>query len=126
MPFISSIRGSFGPQSKGRRNGIKSMISSTGSTVTTVGSYRVHTFTTVGSATFSNDNFGALDVEILMVGGGGGAQSYSGGGGAGATNNGTGGVGTANTGGGGGGAGGSGGIGSAGGSGIVILRVNYL
>lgn len=52
----------------------------TGGTVTTHGSYRVHSFTTVGNTNFVVSAAGT--VSVLVVGGGGGGGSYGGGGGA--------------------------------------------
>ena len=51
----------------------------TGGTVTTSGGYRIHTFTTVGTATLTVESGGS--VEALVVaggGGGGGGPQYSG------------------------------------------------
>ena len=52
----------------------------TGGTITTHGSYRVHSFTTVGDTDFVVSTSGT--VSALVVGGGGGGGSYGGGGGA--------------------------------------------
>jgi len=52
-----------------------------GGTVTSVGGYNIHTFTTVGATTFTMNYPGT--VEILLVGGGGGGAGIGGGGGAG-------------------------------------------
>lgn len=49
-----------------------------GGTETTSGGNRIHTFTTVGSATLSCSGIG--DAQILVVAGGGGGGSYGGGG----------------------------------------------
>jgi hypothetical protein len=82
MPFISSVRGSFGPQSKSKRNINQNMLDSiSGGSITTAGGYRIHTYTTPGAATFVNSP--GVSVEILMVAGGGGGGSIGGGGGAG-------------------------------------------
>jgi hypothetical protein len=53
----------------------------TGGTVTTVGGYRIHTFTTVGATSFTMTYPGT--VEVMLVGGGGGGAGIGGGGGAG-------------------------------------------
>ena len=53
----------------------------TGGTVTTVGGYRIHTFTTVGATAFTMTYPGT--VEVMLVGGGGGGAGIGGGGGAG-------------------------------------------
>ena len=68
--------------------GSKSARASGGISTTTVGPYTVHAFTTTGANTFTPATTGFID--ILLVGGGGGAGGYpnvslNGGGGAGAT-----------------------------------------
>jgi hypothetical protein len=74
MPFISSIRGSFGPQSKSKRNGSKFMIA--GGDVTTAGGYRIHTFTTVGNNILGTAEFGfPVTLEAFVYGAGGAAGS---------------------------------------------------
>ncbi len=82
MPFISSVRGSYGAQG---RFGRKKLLgaTSTGGTITTSGAYRIHTFQrALNGTSFTPDGEGV--VEYLVVGGGaGGAQQHSGGGGAG-------------------------------------------
>jgi hypothetical protein len=82
MPFINSVRGTYGAQSS-TKNKIQALggTDSTGGTITTAGGYRIHTFTAVGTSTFTASGSG--NVEILMVGGGGAAGYYAGGGGAG-------------------------------------------
>lgn len=83
MPFVSSVRGSFGPQARLRRNYNQGMLNRiTGGTVTTAGGYRIHTFTS-GSTSFDTSQFGELTPEILLVGGGGSGGTIGGGGGAG-------------------------------------------
>jgi len=81
MPFVNSVRGSYGAQGLRRPQTGRMGIGSTGGTITTAGGYRIHTFTAVGTSTFIPDDGG--NVEILMVGGGGAGGSYSGGGGGG-------------------------------------------
>jgi hypothetical protein len=93
MPFVSSVRGSFGlnklPVPKFIPTTANSAI--TGGTITTAGGYRIHSFTTVGANTFSvtpnesrNGTIFTFPLEILVVGGGGSAGTrHSGGGGAG-------------------------------------------
>lgn len=54
---------------------------STGGSVTTAGGYRIHTFTTVGTATFNATYTGRA--EVLVLAGGGGGGPIGGGGGAG-------------------------------------------
>ena len=102
MPFVSSVRGTFGPTSENRgvskgaalseflRQDPNSSAAPTGGTITTAGGYRIHTFTanawnsTLSSA-FNTTNYGqTLDVEVLVVAGGaGGGAQVGGGGGAG-------------------------------------------
>ena len=72
---------------------IISFISASGGTITTSGSYKIHTFTTTGSNNFTIHTTGSSPyntVELLVVAGGGGgggnqinADYYAGGGGAG-------------------------------------------
>ena len=98
MPFVSSIRGTFGPTSENRGVGSSSPFAEllrqdpnsqglpTGGTISTAGGYRIHTFTSTGAATFGLGALSNLDVEYLVVAGGGGAgnnPSIGGGGGAG-------------------------------------------
>jgi hypothetical protein len=66
-----------------RMPGLGRIFSATGgNTVTILGNYKVHMFTTSG--TFQVDNATSqTNIEMLLVGGGGAAGSYSGGGGAG-------------------------------------------
>jgi len=52
-----------------------------GDTVQDIGGYRIHTFTTVGTSTFTPATAG--NVEVLVVGGGGGGGGNDGGGGSG-------------------------------------------
>lgn len=111
MPFVSSVRGNFGLQKKPFPiSDGKISASSTGGTITTAGGYRIHTFTSVGSSTFTavvsefaggngsirsngvvNTGAGGTNVyaEYLLVGGGGGAQSLGGGAGGGGLTTGT-------------------------------------
>ncbi len=55
----------------------------TGGTITPSGSYRIHTFTTVGTSTFTTNKLITAQVLVVAGGGGGGGQSIGGGGGAG-------------------------------------------
>jgi hypothetical protein len=82
MPFISSVRGSFGPQARLTKNFNAQMRAAvTGGTVTTSGNYRIHTFQFAQTgATFSLPA-GGLQVEYLVVGAGGGGSNIIGGGG---------------------------------------------
>jgi hypothetical protein len=80
MPFISSVRGNYGPQ--GRFGRALGLASSTGGTITTAGGYRIHTFLLADTGT----NFvssGSGTVEYLVIGGGGAGGEYGGGAGAG-------------------------------------------
>jgi len=71
MPFISSVRGSFGPQ--GRQKGkVGRLLAATGGIVTTAGGYRIHTFTSVGTQVFEADGNGQVDVLVVAGGGSGG------------------------------------------------------
>ena len=56
MPIITTIRGNVSPFGK-RFNRIGS---STGGTITTSGGYRIHTFTTIGSSTFTAADTGTV------------------------------------------------------------------
>lgn len=59
---------------------IKGLFTATGGTVTTVGAYKYHVFTSSGTLTTS----GSIDAEYLIIaGGGGGGRDHGGGGGAG-------------------------------------------
>lgn len=71
MPFISSVRGSYGPLGKRKAQRANYPgLGSTGGTIVTAGGYRYHTFTSVGTSTFTPDLPGT--VEVLIIGGGGG------------------------------------------------------
>jgi hypothetical protein len=61
------------------------MVATGGDLVTTSGSYKIHTFTTVGTSSFTISNIGSTpSIECLLVGGGGaGGYGTGGGGGAG-------------------------------------------
>jgi hypothetical protein len=76
MPFISSVRGSFGSQGRfGRRPNL-----GTGGTITTAGGYTIHTFLRADTGTnFVQSAVG--NIEYLVIAGGGGGGSLSGGGG---------------------------------------------
>ena len=92
-------------------------IPATGGTVTTHGSYTVHSFLSTGNTNFVVGAAG--NVDILLVGGGGAGTSWTSGSVTRVSENGT-----ANTGGGGGGAGGNNDSNpsGSGGSGIVVVR----
>ena len=82
MPFISSVRGSYGAQG---RFGKKAGILATGGTITTAGGFRIHTFQTGSQSgnTFTFAPNGTGDVEYLIVAGGGGGGAGLGGAGSG-------------------------------------------
>jgi hypothetical protein len=79
VPFISSVRGSYGSQGRFGRG----KLSATGGTITTAGGYTIHTFLAAQSGTaFVPTTTGT--VEYLVIGGGGaGGGRLGGGGGAG-------------------------------------------
>jgi hypothetical protein len=81
MPFISSVRSSYGSQ--GRFNTrLRIGAGTTGGTITTAGGFRIHTFSSAGTFSFTPDGPG--QIEFFMIGGGGsGGDGYSGGAGAG-------------------------------------------
>jgi hypothetical protein len=94
MPFVSSVRGSFGLQKRPfpTLNINNNNASVTGGTITTAGGYRIHTFTTVGTSTFAYTFSGgsvngatvSFPIEYLLAAGGGGSGgAHSGGGGGG-------------------------------------------
>jgi hypothetical protein len=56
-------------------------IVATGGTITFSGSYKIHTFTTVGSTNFTITQPYATQLQVLIVGGGGGGGNNCGGGG---------------------------------------------
>ena len=76
MPFISSVRGSYGAQGRFGKTGSPLSLS-TGGTITTAGGYRIHTFSLAASGT----NFvpsASGTVEYLIIGGGGsGGNSFA-------------------------------------------------
>jgi len=80
MPFISSVRGSYGVQSRRRGQTGRLGSGSTGGTITTAGGYRIHTFTATGTSTFTADDSGTIEYLIVAGGGGGGVWVGSGGG----------------------------------------------
>jgi hypothetical protein len=88
MPFISSVRGNFGPLKKSQIAGdpeLKFRITG-GNSITVAGGYRIHTFSSTGAQTFGTENYQyTLATEYLVVAGGGtgGDRHGSGGGGAG-------------------------------------------
>lgn len=81
MPFVSSVRGSYGSQSRLLRETGR-LTNATGGVITSAGGYRIHTFTAVGTSTFVADAQGTVEY-LIIAGGGGGGQDVGGGGGAG-------------------------------------------
>ncbi len=82
MPFISSVRGSYGAQGRfGKKAATGVGLGSTGGATTVVGEYRYHAFTSVGNTSFTAAQSGLIDVLVV---GGGGASSIQHSGGAGA------------------------------------------
>jgi hypothetical protein len=71
MPFVSSVRGSYGAQGRFGKKGI----TATGGTVSAFGSYTIHAFTQVGASTFTLNDTTLIDV-LLVAGGGAGGPSY--------------------------------------------------
>jgi hypothetical protein len=82
MPFVSSVRGSYGSQGKRRIQTGRIGLGTTGGTVVLSGGYRYHIFSSVGTSTFSPDSPGLIEA-LIIAGGGGGGSSFGGGGGAG-------------------------------------------
>ena len=86
MPFVSSVRGSFGATSENRgvsnasilseivRQNPNASILPTGGTINVAGGYRIHTFNTVGSNALTFQSGGLpTNAEVYMWGGGGGS-----------------------------------------------------
>ena len=79
-PFVASSGGM--SLKKVYADPITYMVATGGDLVTTSGSYKIHTFTTVGTSSFVVSSVGAVtSVECLLVAGGGGGGYGSGGGG---------------------------------------------
>jgi hypothetical protein len=108
MPFVSSVRGAYGPQDKKTRQAIANLVNAdaiknipefyrgvaTGGTITLAGGYVIHTFTSTGNSIFNTSasvsGMGTTSVEYLVVAGGaGGGGRLGGGGGAGGMRTGT-------------------------------------
>ena len=60
---------------------IPGAVMASGGTVTTNGAYTIHTFPTVGTATFTLTSPASITAQVLVLGGGGGGGSWQGGGG---------------------------------------------
>ena len=71
-----------------RKSSSQANITHTGGTITTSGSYTIHSFTTVGSNTFTVSASVSIDY-LVVAGGGGGGVGRGGGGGAGGVKSGT-------------------------------------
>jgi hypothetical protein len=83
---VQSIYNAQGMPSRGVENSSYIKSASGGDTVQTINGYRIHTFTTVGTSTFTPATSGLVDVLVVAGGGGGGgcaANQTGGGGGAG-------------------------------------------
>jgi hypothetical protein len=88
MPFVSSVRGTFGPTSENKgvatgsqageliRQDPNSPGLPSGGTVSVAGGYRIHTFRTVGSATFATNSL-AVSAEVFAYGAGGASGSVN-------------------------------------------------
>ena len=59
MPFINSVRASYGAQGLRKVQTGRISTGATGGTVTTAGGYQIHTFTAAGTSTFVPDGVGA-------------------------------------------------------------------
>ena len=59
------------------------VVSATGGVVSNIAGYTVHTFSTVGSFTFTSNETGSVEVLVVGGGGGGASPSFGGGGGGG-------------------------------------------
>jgi len=80
MPFVSSVRGSYGSQGKRRVQTGRLGIGATGGTTVIAGGYRYHTFTATGASTFVPDDAGSIEMLMVAGGGGGGASGAGAGG----------------------------------------------
>jgi hypothetical protein len=88
MPFVSSVRGSYGTQGRRRPQTGRIGTGTTGGSITEAGGYRIHTFTSVGTSTFIPDQGGPVEY-LIVAGGGGTGWDVGGGGGAGGLLSGT-------------------------------------
>jgi len=76
MPFISSVRGSYGAQ--GRFSGGRAgLAGSTGGSYAAAGGFGIHTFSSVGSFTFTAASAGNIEYLVVAGGGGGGTDGVS-------------------------------------------------
>jgi hypothetical protein len=81
---VQSIYQAQGMPSRGRIGPSNYITSATGgNTVQDIGGYRIHTFTTVGTSTFTPATSGSVEVLVVAGGGGGGGSAASGAGGGG-------------------------------------------
>ena len=74
MPFVNSVRGTFGPNG---RFGSAANIVASGGVETSISGYRIHTFNKNGTFTLSSAPGGAT-FDVLMVAGGGGGGTGNG------------------------------------------------
>lgn len=74
MPFVNSVRGTFGPNG---RFGAAANIVASGGTVTTFSGYKIHTFNNSGTFTLSSAPSGPT-FDFLMIAGGGGGGTGNG------------------------------------------------
>jgi hypothetical protein len=74
MPFVNSVRGTFGPNG---RFGAAANVVASGGTVTTFSNYKIHTFNNSGTFTLSSAPSG-VTFDFLMVAGGGGGGTGNG------------------------------------------------
>jgi len=72
MPFVSSVRGSYGVQSRRPRQTGRIGTGSTGGTITTAGGYRIHTFTAGRGGDTPTGTYPVAGSANLGGGGGGG------------------------------------------------------
>ena len=80
MPFISSVRGNFGAIGRGSRRRVVDIAPLVaGGTVTTAGGYRIHSFTGPGTLSIDPSIPTPLDVEYLVIAGGGQGGPWAGG-----------------------------------------------
>ena len=77
MPFVNSVRGTFGPQSRLKRTG--SLFDITGGSISTGGGYRIHAFTTIGLSTFDASVIPSSSSAEMFVWGAGGGGGNAGG-----------------------------------------------
>jgi hypothetical protein len=77
MPFINSVRGSFGPQGRLKNRIGRLGYDTTGGTISESGGYRIHTFTASGASTFRPDSTGSIEIYVWGAGGAAGGTGGS-------------------------------------------------